>query len=965
MSIKDYTFLFSISSQEVITLSVDNLNNTIECRPLGKFKKTYGSEAKVFVNASLVRNDSEGPSPVSTNKTLMNKLKTLNDNYNKSSRSKSTLEQTSTPSDQGSTCNTGSTSSDNLSSLQDQSEPSFSVTAGGSATSRADSIESSKKLALTSATEAAQSLAQQLLTDKFNQFMNNKTSEMNTILIVFDELTSYHRLPKRLTDQLPGYQKFKKRGVEFTNIHNHRSYCSASRSTIFTSQINTGIQDNIDQIYQYEFVPQLSPDFDTIPKMLKRNSIQSTAYIGKSHLTSQFAVTDFCTPNFDCNTRPSYNIYGYDTYSTFGDCYYYHNEGYFCDQTTHQFQIMDNNLQVDFTSESGGKYIGVIPYIVNNLINNISFHLYACYMNPHDTMHYWQNVSQIPNCSQLQFPTPFLEEQCQDMGVANPYELNGKNLLIENSNFSKNYFEPNYNDYKSDYSSLFYLESYTLDYAETPVVNSPFIPFVGMAVLFDKAFSFPTSSSDIKSWKNLMNNYCGLVTEIDIYLNDIYDLIDNFQAWENTSVIIVADHGDQMGAHGLKQKGYIFNESQNIPCIITAPGLQGDQVNTKLGGLIDIAPTIEVIINAESRSPEFKGTPLVYRQPDGSLAPRNEDITQFHVFNAIMCSTSYYYLVPYLVEKSLTPSGKTWLESASNSIPRNYFNYQFCFTQIQKTINGVQYKLGRYFNLNEIYAYNFIFNTNVTDQLSKNDSGIALIPSINSAVLNEMFVETDIYTTAQVDILLYYVDQYVATYNTSDYTYKEMLKFIELNTTDEFGFSNSVALFLYMHYINNVLREYVPSGQIMIPGQSPTQDGTVVTFSQLYNDPDRNYYYFLYDETNDNNEIFNLLDKKYPDRQTPKVLEIANTLNDDLNQLTKATLDGEASFIFFISNIIFTAAVQQIGEFGQDDMPYWDERNLDQLVTLFGANNLDSTLKTTFTGKVKPGFTSIKQLQSK
>ena len=29
MSIKDYTFLFSISSQEVTTLSEDNLNDTI------------------------------------------------------------------------------------------------------------------------------------------------------------------------------------------------------------------------------------------------------------------------------------------------------------------------------------------------------------------------------------------------------------------------------------------------------------------------------------------------------------------------------------------------------------------------------------------------------------------------------------------------------------------------------------------------------------------------------------------------------------------------------------------------------------------------------------------------------------------------------------------------------------------------------------------------------------------------
>ena len=63
----------------------------------------------------------------------------------------------------------------------------------------------------------------------------------NTILILVDELTCYNNLPKEITDNLKGYQLFKKRCIEFTNIQTARQQCSPSRATIMTGKYDTAI----------------------------------------------------------------------------------------------------------------------------------------------------------------------------------------------------------------------------------------------------------------------------------------------------------------------------------------------------------------------------------------------------------------------------------------------------------------------------------------------------------------------------------------------------------------------------------------------------------------------------------------------------------------------------------------------------------------------------------------------------
>ena len=58
-------------------------------------------------------------------------------------------------------------------------------------------------------------------------------------------------------------------------------------------------------------------------------------------------------------------------------------------------------------------------------------------------------------------------------------------------------------------------------------------------------------------------------------------------------------------------------------------------------------------------------------------------------------------------------------------------------------------------------------------------------------------------------------------------------------------------------------------------------------FNAFYNDPDDNFYFFMYNLDEDPNELSNLLDKAYPERQTTDVLNKASLMSEKINLLTE------------------------------------------------------------------------------
>jgi arylsulfatase len=109
----------------------------------------------------------------------------------------------------------------------------------------------------------------------------------------------------------------------------------------------------------------------------------------------------------------------------------------------------------------------------------------------------------------------------------------------------------------------------------------------------------------------------------------VLDALEASGQVDNTIVIFTADHGEQGGAHHLRQKGSVaFQESVNVPLVIADPRHPGGGRTDAVGSHLDLVPTILAFAGLSEderrkRYPLLKGHDLsgVVRDP-ASVGPR-------------------------------------------------------------------------------------------------------------------------------------------------------------------------------------------------------------------------------------------------------------------------------------------------------------------------------------------------------
>jgi len=130
-------------------------------------------------------------------------------------------------------------------------------------------------------------------------------------------------------------------------------------------------------------------------------------------------------------------------------------------------------------------------------------------------------------------------------------------------------------------------------------------------------------------WHNHVNYYLNCHLDVDRHIGAVLDALEASGQADNTIVIFTADHGEQGGAHHLRQKGSVaFQESVNVPLVIADPRHPGGNRTDAVGSHLDLVPTILAFAGlpeAERRKryPLLKGHDLsgVVRDP-ASVGPR-------------------------------------------------------------------------------------------------------------------------------------------------------------------------------------------------------------------------------------------------------------------------------------------------------------------------------------------------------
>lgn len=84
--------------------------------------------------------------------------------------------------------------------------------------------------------------------------------------------------------------------------------------------------------------------------------------------------------------------------------------------------------------------------------------------------------------------------------------------------------------------------------------------------LGDINFAFTDKMHD-----EMMLGYCAGVTFVDAQLGRLLDVMDELKLWDNTTIVLTADHGMHNGEKGIWEKWSLFDESTHVPLIIAHP----------------------------------------------------------------------------------------------------------------------------------------------------------------------------------------------------------------------------------------------------------------------------------------------------------------------------------------------------------------------------------------------------------
>jgi len=136
---------------------------------------------------------------------------------------------------------------------------------------------------------------------------------------------------------------------------------------------------------------------------------------------------------------------------------------------------------------------------------------------------------------------------------------------------------------------------------------------------YSAAFWKTVDTSDPEAVAHVIALYDGVIAEMDAELVELLDAIDRHAP--RTIVIILSDHGEEFGQHGMFTHNQLYREVLHVPLIIRHPDRPGGQRIGERVSLIDLAPTILEMLSIPPDA-QFQGRSLLDRvEPVESSRP--------------------------------------------------------------------------------------------------------------------------------------------------------------------------------------------------------------------------------------------------------------------------------------------------------------------------------------------------------
>ncbi|MCF6326302.1 MAG: alkaline phosphatase family protein [Devosiaceae bacterium] len=101
----------------------------------------------------------------------------------------------------------------------------------------------------------------------------------------------------------------------------------------------------------------------------------------------------------------------------------------------------------------------------------------------------------------------------------------------------------------------------------------------------------PENDEDVNMLRSV---YLGMVSEVDAHIGRVVEFLKESGQYDNTMIILQADHGEMLGDHHMWDKMHVFDPAFKVPLIIRDPDNSSAHgtIVSEFSESVDIAPTI-------------------------------------------------------------------------------------------------------------------------------------------------------------------------------------------------------------------------------------------------------------------------------------------------------------------------------------------------------------------------------------
>jgi arylsulfatase A-like enzyme/Flp pilus assembly protein TadD len=111
--------------------------------------------------------------------------------------------------------------------------------------------------------------------------------------------------------------------------------------------------------------------------------------------------------------------------------------------------------------------------------------------------------------------------------------------------------------------------------------------------------------------------YDAEVRDVDAAVGDLLAALQVRGLTDNMAIVLVADHGESLGAHGEETHGvFLYQETLRVPLIVAAPGVSPSR-RTDPVSVVDVAPTLLGL--AAAGGPASSGASLLHAAPSDRI----------------------------------------------------------------------------------------------------------------------------------------------------------------------------------------------------------------------------------------------------------------------------------------------------------------------------------------------------------